>query len=190
MNKTCEINKKTSIELLNIAAFNLRASDIMKYFIFLIPSALGHHHHHTPIDTPIIVKMEDIVEGAKFEHPDLNQHPEDQEGVQGGVVQDGPGQAVNPGEADHPVGAVEIQPPNVEAPNVDKEAESMEEEGGEGGYSTDQLQFLMGLSLVVGFVFMLLVDQCGGGHSHSHVSGEKWAEWGGVSEKGWGGGKR
>ncbi len=38
----------------------------------------------------------------------------------------------------------------------------------EGTYSTDQLQFMMGLSLIVGFVFMLLIDQCsGGGHAHS-----------------------
>ncbi len=37
----------------------------------------------------------------------------------------------------------------------------------EGNYTTDQLQFMMGLSLVVGFVFMLLIDQCSGGHAHS-----------------------
>ena len=77
-----------------------------------------------------------------------------------------------PMEVDHPVGAVEIQPPNVEVLNADKEVESIEgEEEEEGEYTTDQLQFMMGLSLVVGFVFMLLVDQCGGGHSHAHVTG-------------------
>ncbi len=37
----------------------------------------------------------------------------------------------------------------------------------EGLYSTDQLQFMMGFSLILGFVFMLLIDQCTGGHAHS-----------------------
>lgn len=37
----------------------------------------------------------------------------------------------------------------------------------EGLYSTDQLQFMMGFSLILGFVFMLLIDQCSGGHAHS-----------------------
>ena len=35
-------------------------------------------------------------------------------------------------------------------------------------YTVEQLQFLLGLALVLGFVFMLLIDQCGGGHGHSH----------------------
>lgn len=32
----------------------------------------------------------------------------------------------------------------------------------------EQLQFLLGLALVLGFITMLLIDQCGGGHSHNH----------------------
>ena len=41
-------------------------------------------------------------------------------------------------------------------------------------YSVEQLQFLLGLALVLGFVFMLLIDQCGGGHSHNHsTAGEE-----------------
>ena len=39
-------------------------------------------------------------------------------------------------------------------------------------YTVEQLQFLMGLALTLGFVFMLLIDQCGGGHSHNHSTGE------------------
>ena len=43
-------------------------------------------------------------------------------------------------------------------------------------YTVEQLQFLLGLALVLGFVFMLFVDQCGGGHSHNHsgASGKEW----------------
>ena len=47
----------------------------------------------------------------------------------------------------------------------DSDSEVLSEEG---VYTTDQLQFMMGLSLVSGFIFMLLIDQCNGGHSHSH----------------------
>ena len=42
----------------------------------------------------------------------------------------------------------------------------VEEEG--GPYTVEQLQFLLGLALVLGFIIMLLIDQCGGGHSHNH----------------------
>ena len=38
----------------------------------------------------------------------------------------------------------------------------------EGKEDNESLEFLLGLSLVLGFVFMLVVDQCG---SHSHSSG-------------------
>ena len=41
-----------------------------------------------------------------------------------------------------------------------------EEHGGE-----ERLQTLMGMSLLLGFIFMLFVDQLGGGHSHSPSSG-------------------
>ncbi len=37
----------------------------------------------------------------------------------------------------------------------------------EGGFGEEQLHLMMGASLTLGFVFMLLVDQCGGGHAHS-----------------------
>ena len=40
-------------------------------------------------------------------------------------------------------------------------------------YSIEQLQFMMGLSLVLGFIFMLVIDQCGGGgHAHTHSSSD------------------
>ncbi|XP_064403338.1 zinc transporter ZIP9-like isoform X2 [Halichondria panicea] len=45
----------------------------------------------------------------------------------------------------------------------------------EGLYSTDQLQFMMGFSLILGFVFMLLIDQCSGGHAHSIPDAENGA---------------
>ena len=38
------------------------------------------------------------------------------------------------------------------------------------GYSGEQLQFVLGLSLVLGFVFMLLVDQIGSAHMHASPS--------------------
>lgn len=38
------------------------------------------------------------------------------------------------------------------------------------GYSEEQLQFMLGLSLVLGFVFMLAVDQIATAHSHVPVS--------------------
>ena len=41
-----------------------------------------------------------------------------------------------------------------------------EEEEGE-----EKLHTLMGLSLLLGFIFMLFVDQIGGGHSHAPPSG-------------------
>lgn len=70
---------------------------------------------------------------------------------------------------DHPIGEADIQPPKVIDNNGrDKEMDSMDDEE-EGAYTTDQLQFMMGLSLTAGFVFMLLIDQCGGGHSHTHM---------------------
>ncbi len=37
----------------------------------------------------------------------------------------------------------------------------------DGAYDQEELQFMMGVSLTLGFVFMLLVDQCAGGHSHA-----------------------
>lgn len=36
-----------------------------------------------------------------------------------------------------------------------------------GGLEDDGLQFLMGLSLVLGFIFMLVIDQLSGTHSHT-----------------------
>lgn len=44
--------------------------------------------------------------------------------------------------------------------------EEEEEEDGE-----ERLQMLMGLSLLLGFIFMLFVDQVGGGHSHAPPPG-------------------
>ena len=46
----------------------------------------------------------------------------------------------------------------------------------EGEYTVEQLQFLLGLALVMGFVAMLLIDQCGGGHSHNHSATGKGRE--------------
>lgn len=41
----------------------------------------------------------------------------------------------------------------------------------EDGYGEEELQMMMGVSLTLGFIFMLLVDQCGGGgHTHSPVT--------------------
>ena len=111
---------------------------------------------------------------AKFEQqPDMNKPPE----IQEPVLQDVPiadKDAKKPKDSDHPVGRVEIHhPPKVEVGNADKEGESMEEDSEKDKmvYTTDQLQFFVGLSLVVGFIFMLLVDECGGGHSHNVISG-------------------
>ena len=43
----------------------------------------------------------------------------------------------------------------------------------EDGYGEEELQTLMGASLLLGFIFMLFVDQVGGGsHSHSSPSGQ------------------
>lgn len=42
--------------------------------------------------------------------------------------------------------------------------------GHEGEEGEGHLQTLLGLSLLLGFIFMLLVDQIGGGHSHSPSS--------------------
>lgn len=39
-------------------------------------------------------------------------------------------------------------------------------------HGEERLQTLMGLSLLLGFICMLFVDQCGGGHSHAPSSGE------------------
>ena len=39
-------------------------------------------------------------------------------------------------------------------------------------FTVEQLQLMMGASLVLGFIFMLVVDQVGGGgHSHTHSTG-------------------
>lgn len=129
-------------------------------------------HHHAPVinEAPIIIKMEDVVaQGANadiiIKHPEPE--PNEPQGAQDPAEPEGVDPKKPKEDADHPVGEVEIQAPKVEVQNADKEVE-MEE--GTSPYTIDQLQFLMGLSLVVGFVFMLLVDQCGGGHSHSHVS--------------------
>ena len=56
-------------------------------------------------------------------------------------------------------------------PKAAKPAGFVEEEG--SPYTVEQLQFLLGLALVLGFVTMLLIDQCGGGHSHNHSTGEE-----------------
>ena len=108
------------------------------------------------------MKMDDLVVqvgAGKFDQPDVN-NPLDQDGA--GMDEEPKILIKNP---DHPVGEVEIQPPKVNG--GDKEVDSLDEE--EKVYSTDQLQFLMGLSLAGGFVFMLVIDQCGGGHSHAHM---------------------
>ena len=42
----------------------------------------------------------------------------------------------------------------------------------EEGHGEEWLQTLMGLSLLLGFIFMLFVDQIGGGHSHAPSSGQ------------------
>ena len=65
---------------------------------------------------------------------------------------------------------VELKMPEA-AKAVKPAAEFAEEEG--SPYTVEQLQFLLGLALVLGFVAMLLIDQCGGGHSHNHSTGEK-----------------
>ena len=135
----------------------------------LMYTALGRHQHNHPL-----VKMEDLVQQVegKFEQADVNKPPEQEPGIQDIVGGEGEPKKK---EADHPVGEVEIQPPKVEMGNAHKEVEAIEEDYVEKvAYNRDQLQFLMGFSLVVGFVFMLLVDQCGGGHSHHiHMQGER-----------------
>ena len=123
--------------------------------------------------------MEEFV--PQVEQPDMNNPPDNIEPPQGGQA---PVEAEGAQKkSDHPVGEVEIQPPvgNSDKDKLEVGEEEEEEEGG-SSYTIDQLQFMMGLSLVVGFVFMLLVDQCGGGHGHSHMTGEQ--GWGG--EKGGG----
>ena len=35
------------------------------------------------------------------------------------------------------------------------------------GYTVHELNVVMGLTLVLGFLFMMLVEHCGGGHAHS-----------------------
>ena len=129
--------------------------------------ALGMHQHDSQL-----VKMEPFaVKGDQPpppppdpNHP-LGQHPLDQHPLpdipQGDVQQDGKGNQDDKEKADN-------QPLNKGA----DEMEGVEEEKPVPVvYSTNQLQFFFGLSLVTGFVFMMLIDQCGGGHSHSHISG-------------------
>ena len=43
------------------------------------------------------------------------------------------------------------------------------------GLSEERLQMIMGASLTIGFLFMLLIDQLGGGHSHS--TGQQPSNW-------------
>ncbi len=70
----------------------------------------------------------------------------------------------NKGELDNK----ENQPPNKGGEDLEG---GDEEKAGPPVFTTDQLQFFFGLSLVTGFLFMMLIDQCGGGHSHAHISG-------------------
>ncbi len=130
------------------------------------------------MEPPVLAKMEEFVPGAKLDQVDLNKaEPEVQlqEGEQEIQEEEEPKKL---SDNDHPVGEVEINPPKIEVQNKE-EVEPVEDEDEAGremrgeGYTADQLQFLMGLSLVVGFVFMLMVDQCGGGHSHAHISGKQ-----------------
>ena len=69
--------------------------------------------------------------------------------------------AVNPPPpADDPQVAVDAQ--------KDGDHHHHHEHGGESHSSEEELHYLIGVALVTGFVFMLLVDQIGGGHAHSH----------------------
>ncbi|XP_073339416.1 zinc transporter ZIP9 [Pagrus major] len=55
----------------------------------------------------------------------------------------------------------------VEAPETKGEVESVLSAGGKHEHSHEQLHACIGVSLVLGFVFMLLVDQIGSSHVHS-----------------------
>lgn len=128
------------------------------------------------------IKMEDLTQVGKFEDSNIINSNNNDNNNKALVEHEAGAHAMvsqKIKQADHPVGEVEIQPPKVaevhDSNNAEKEELVVEDaEGDRIGYNTDQLQFMMGLSLVVGFVFMLLVDQCGGkgGHSHSLLSGK------------------
>lgn len=122
--------------------------------------------------------LDDLVLNAELDQqqpPDLNNPPRQQPIFQEGVA------------------AIEKQWKRLEDGHRGGEGEEMQPPmGGLGGnrdlevdgddemtleedrYTTDQLQIFMGLSLVTGFVFMMLIDQCSGGHSHTHISGKGW----------------
>lgn len=55
----------------------------------------------------------------------------------------------------------------VEVSETKGEAESVLSAGGKHEHSHEQLHACIGVSLVLGFVFMLLVDQIGSSHVHS-----------------------
>ena len=66
--------------------------------------------------------------------------------------------------------AVNAPPPAEDALAADahKDGEHHHHEHGEAQSSEEELHYLIGVALVTGFVFMLLVDQIGGGGGHSH----------------------
>ena len=127
------------------------------------------------MDMPI-VKMDDMVNDVELEQrlqpPDLNndpaQHPVQQEPAAQDKQQNklkghdqvmrGEGGDVVP----HMVGLGENREDQLGDENMAAE------------YTTDQLQFFMGLSLITGFVFMMVIDQWSGGHSHTHIPGERY----------------
>ena len=71
------------------------------------------------------------------------------------IKKDTDGQAVEVDVNNFPDVGVEILPDNLQGDD----------------YTFEQLQTLMGMTLVIGFIFMLIIDQCGGGHSHTHSPG-------------------
>jgi len=129
------------------------------------------HQHGSHMD-PSLIKMEPYA--AKGDQPPppppdpnhpLGEHPLDQHPLpdlpQGGDMQQDNKNQADKDKADN-------QPPN----KGGDEMEGVEEEKpAPVVYNTNQLQFFFGFSLVTGFLFMMLIDQCGGGHSHSHISG-------------------
>ena len=66
--------------------------------------------------------------------------------------------------------AVNAPPPEEDAQvgDVHKDGEHHDHQGVEAHSSEEDLHYLIGVALVSGFVFMLLVDQIGGGGGHSH----------------------
>ena len=133
-----------------------------RYFYYIFLPALGAHHHHTHNMDPSLLKLDDIVQKVDQQPPDPNNPPGQQ-----------PLPEVPQGDQQDIKGDQEIKDKDDNQPlnKAQDELEGVEEEKPVIEYSTDQLQFFMGLSLVTGFVFMMLIDQCSGGHSHTHISG-------------------